>query len=108
MVLICTFLSGPALAAATSCAELKQELKSMQKAQALMMNSLVNNHESFASTMEEYSSTLQENSKTAAQVAPSMNKSAEAFRHRGIKGKKMAMQLQKATADLVVRISACL
>lgn len=100
-------ISAQALAA-NECSSLKQELKSLQKAQTVMMNSLVNNHESFAVTMEEYSLTISENTKKAASVAPAMDKSAAAFRHRGFQGKKMAAQLEKATADLVARLSACL
>lgn len=82
-----------------SCAQLKQELKAMQKAQQVMMTSLVNNHETFATALEEYAE------KPAAKP---MQKSAQAFRHRGLQGKKMANQLNQATADLIARVSACL
>lgn len=98
MVFLVAIISTQALAA-NDCSSLKQELKSLQNAQTVMMNSLVNNHESFASTMEEYSS---------APVASSMSKSAAAFRRRGIQAKKMATQLEKATSDLVARLGACL
>jgi hypothetical protein len=95
-------------ATADSCAQLKNELKSMQKAQASVMSSLVNNHETFASSLEEYSSTLQEKPATAKHVGVQMNKSAHAFRRRGVQGKQMAQQLNAATADLLARVSECL
>lgn len=82
-----------------SCSQLKQELKAMQKAQQVLMTSLVNNHETFATALEEYAE------------KPAMNpmqKSADAFRRRGLQGKKMASQLNQATADLIERVSACL
>lgn len=98
-IISASLISVPALAATESCSELKQELKSLQKAQQVMMTSLVNNHETFASTLEEYA--------TSPAVKP-MQKSAQAFRERGLQGKKMTAQLHKATADLIVRVSACL
>ncbi|KYG66316.1 hypothetical protein AZI86_04470 [Bdellovibrio bacteriovorus] len=104
VTLIFTFLIAVTASAVTapdaaSCSQLKQELKAMQKAQQVMMTSLVNNHETFATALEEYA---------VKPAAKPMQKSAEAFRHRGLQGKKMAHQLNQATADLIARVSACL
>lgn len=96
--------------AASSCAQLKAELQAMQKAQSQVMASLVNNHESFATSMEEYSSMVKESQGEASTKAVSgkMNDSAQAFRTRGIQGKKMATKLQGATDDLLARVASCL
>ncbi len=95
--------------AATSCADLKQELQAMQKAQQQIMASLVNNHETFASSLEEYSSAVGEAKGTSVKVVSQrMNNSAQAFRSRGIQGQKMTTQLNAATGDLLARVASCL
>lgn len=93
----------------SDCVQLKQELKSMQEAQRQIMLSLVNNHETFASSLEEYSSAVVLAEKAAVRVTSSrMNDSAKAFRARGVLGKKMALKLNKSTGDLIVRVASCL
>lgn len=95
--------------AASSCGQLKEELKAMQAAQQQIMNSLVNNHETFASSLEEYS-VIVKGAKGASSgvIAGEMSESSQAFRARGIKGKKMANKLNEATTDLLARVAACL
>lgn len=92
---------------AGKCEELKSELAAMQKAQQQIIMSLVGNHEAFASSLEEYSEILDSKQSPKA-LTQSMNKSAAAFRTRGVQGKKMAQQLGKATEDLMARVAACL
>ncbi|ASD62403.1 hypothetical protein [Bdellovibrio bacteriovorus] len=95
--------------AASQCAELKKELQAMQKAQAQIMASLVNNHETFASSLEEYSTTMKTAKGSAVKaVSKEMDQSAQAFRTRGVQGKKMATQLNAATGDLLARVASCL
>lgn len=94
--------------ASSNCAQLKQELKAMQSAQAQIMGSLVNNHETFASSLEEYSSIVKHNSGSSPALAKNMDRSAQAFRARGIQGKKTAIQFNSASEDLLVRVAACL
>lgn len=94
---------------ATPCAQLKQELKVMQKAQQQIMLSLVNNHETFASSLEEFSSFVSNAGEASSRVSSvRMNESAKAFRARGLHGKKMALKLNKATGDLIARVALCL
>ncbi|MGE5084911.1 MAG: hypothetical protein ACM3MG_01320 [Bacillota bacterium] len=97
-------------AMASNCKELKKELAAMQQAQTQIMNSLVSNHETFASTLEEYSSTVDSarGSEQSRLISSDMNASAKAFRARGLQGKRTAMKLHQATGDLLERISACL
>lgn len=81
----------------------------MQKAQQQIMLSLVNNHETFASSLEEYSSVVAKAGEASVKVASTrMNDSAKAFRTRGIKGKEVALRLNKATGDLIARVATCL
>lgn len=99
-------LSSQAMAGShNKCQGLKQELKAMQKAQSQIMMSLVNNHESFASSMEEYSLAVE---KAPATVSREMNKSAEAFRRRGVQGQRIAERLNKSTQDLIARVASCI
>lgn len=95
--------------AASSCAKLKEELKAMQAAQKHVMASLVNNHETFASSLEEYSTIVKTSEGSAVKtVSAKMNESAQAFRDRGVQGKKTAVKLNSATDDLLARVAACL
>lgn len=81
----------------------------MQNAQKQIMLSLVNNHETFASSLEEYSDvvSLATGASTKA-VSANMNQSAQAFRSRGLEGKKMLSKLNSASEDLIARVSSCL
>ncbi|WII72499.1 hypothetical protein QJS83_01275 [Bdellovibrio sp. 22V] len=95
--------------AASKCAQLVEELQAMKKAQQHIVASLVNNHETFASSMEEYSSVVKSAKGSSIKaVSNEMNESAVAFRSRGIQGKKMATKLGEATGDLFERVASCL
>ncbi|KYG68600.1 hypothetical protein [Bdellovibrio bacteriovorus] len=95
--------------AASNCAQLKEELKALQTAQQQIMLSLVNNHETFASSMEEYSSVVASAKGSSVNaVTAQMDESAQAFRTRGVQGKKMAVKLNAATGDLLARVASCL
>jgi hypothetical protein len=91
--------------AANKCQVLKEELKAMQQAQTQIMQSLVNNHEVFASSLEEYSAAV---GVAPVKVTKEMNKSADAFRARGLQAKRIADKLNQATSDLIARVSQCL
>ena len=113
MKTIAAFLSvilfaSSSFAASSSCADLKLELQAMHKAQTQIMNSLVSNHETFASSMEEYSTVVTSPKASVAVVSKEMNNSADSFRKRGVQGQKMAKQLDQATGDLLARVAACL
>lgn len=95
--------------ASASCKDLQRELVAMQKAQQQIVASLVSNHEAFASTLEEYSVEAKSAHGAGAQlVSGEMGETAQAFRNRGLQGKRMALKLDKATADLFARVAACL
>lgn len=94
-----------AASSSAKCQGLKEELLAMKQAQAQIMQSLVNNHETFASTMEEYSESV---TKAPKVTAKEMDKSAKAFRTRGVQGKKIAAKLDHATDELIQKVSECL
>lgn len=97
------------VALAKSCSELKHELKAMQQAQQTIMQSLVNNHETFSSTLEEFSGQIFEAEiSTSASVSAEMNHSAESFRKRGVRAKQLSQKLNQSTQDLLARVASCL
>ncbi|MNT43998.1 hypothetical protein D3C72_1804970 [compost metagenome] len=102
-------LSDAYAATSSSCKELKAELVAMKDAQQQIMGSLVNNHETFATSLEEFSQVVGDAKKgSEGKISKEMDESAQAFRSRGVQGKKMATQLDKATNDLIKRVAACL
>ena len=109
-VVLCLFVTISAQAATQKCAELKSELKAMKAAQSQVINSLVSNHETFASSMEEFSESVKDSSETSSSkaISANMNETAKAFRQRGVQGQRMAGRLDKATDDLIARVAACL
>lgn len=110
LLILSTLTAAPVWASSAKCSQLKDELQAMQKAQQQIMLSLVNNHETFASTLEEYSDSAKaaQSSSEKKIVSQDMNKSADAFRSRGIQAKEMSERLNQATADLFNRVEACL
>lgn len=109
MAVFCVFLLTSAAARASSdCQRLKQELQLMQQANHQVMNSLINNHEAFVSSLEEYSMVIDMAPRRTAVIVKKMRSSAEAFRVRGLQGKKIAMKLSASTNDLLFRVNNCL
>jgi hypothetical protein len=108
MLIVAALLSVNAQA--SNCGELRQELDAMKRAQQDMMESLVNNHETFASTMEEYSSSISvaKGGPLNKTISKKMGASAQGFRTRGIQGKRMQMKFETASNDLMNRVEACL
>lgn len=95
--------------ASIECKGLVKELEGMRQAQQVMLVSLASNHEVFASSVEDITAELQLSSKKVPnKTLKSMNKTAQAFRIRGLKAKRQAEQLDEATADLIERVALCL
>lgn len=107
-IFLSLFLSSPFAGAANNCAQLKQELKELQTVQQQIINSLVNNHETFASSLEEFSTIVSSAPKSSRAVALEMTESASAFRQRGIQGRQIALKLNLSTKDLLARVAVCL
>ncbi len=109
-ILFLSLMSFHVQASSGSCAGLSQEIAAMKKANQEITASLVNNHETFASTLEEYSDSVSsaKGSSLNKKISKKMGASAQAFRTRGIQGKRMAQRYESASEDLLTRIEACL
>lgn len=104
-----TLVASPVLRAAAPCDTIIQDMDKMRQAQQAVVMSLANNHETFASTLEETTAELELSSKKIpARAIKSMNRTAQAFRTRGVKGKEQAEQLDAATTELMNQVAACL
>lgn len=94
---------------AQDCGALASELHAMKNAQQQIMKSLADNHETFAVSVEEVTAELElRSSKVPAKAIKSMNKTAQAFRQRGVQAKKTVEALGEATEDLIARVETCL
>jgi len=98
--------------AATNCAEVVSDLREMQKAQQSISQSLINNHETFATLLEEYSGTLNSSAAMGQPVTKEavthMNESAKAFRVRGQNAQKLNQKLNQASDQVIARAIECL
>lgn len=104
-----TLAFPPLVLAAVNCDQVISDLQSMRRAQRTIMVSLANNHENFASSLEDVTAELELYSKKVpAKALKSMNKTAAAFRARGVKAKHQAEDMDEATAELIENVAACL
>lgn len=109
LLTLLTLLSTPLLFAAVNCDTILSEMEKMRQAQQAVVISLAGNHETFASVMEETTASLELYSKRVPATAlKSMNKTAQSFRTRGVKGKQQAEQLDLATTALIEKVAACM
>lgn len=103
------FLANYAHAATADCGEIVDEMEAMRKAQNTLLTSLASNHETFAVTVEDLRTDLELHSKNVPPRAlKAMGRTAQAFRVRGVQGRKSAEKLNEATADLISRLETCL
>ncbi|MBC7370511.1 MAG: hypothetical protein H7326_03040, partial [Bdellovibrionaceae bacterium] len=79
--------------ASSDCNEVTNDLKAMQKARASITQSLVSNHDTFATLLEDYSGVLNTSAAMGQPVTKeavtNMNESAKAFRVRGQNAQKL-------------------
>ncbi len=109
IVLAMGILFSLAAAAQQECSGLISDLQDMRKAQNTIQMSLISNHEMFATTLDSYSEALTETAgKVHRTVTANMSSSAQSFRDRGEKAQKTAQKLDRATAELIQKISKCL
>lgn len=111
LLFIISALIQPAFAA-SDCAGVISDLKAMQEAQATIKQSLVENHETFASVLEEYSETLNKSASQGQVVTQdavkNMNESARAFRTRGQNARKLNQKLNQASDRVIAKAIECL
>jgi hypothetical protein len=92
-----------------SCRNLVEELNEMKIAQNQIINSLAQNHDTFADQLSDLSFELAIYKKNVPQKAlDSMEKSAQAYRIRSHKAQETAQRLESLTSDLIQRVQRCL
>lgn len=96
----------------SSCAEVAQELRAMQKAERSITESLIANHQTFASTLQDYSSTLGVSAAAGQPVTKeavkNMSESAKAFRARGENAEKLSQRLDQASDEVIAKAIECI
>lgn len=93
----------------SSCRALVEEMKQMKQAQNQIINSLAQNHDTFADQLSDLSFELALYKKTVPQKAlQAMEKSAQAYRVRAMKAQDTAQKLDDLTGDLIERVQSCL
>jgi hypothetical protein len=106
---IAFLLSTSPTFANTQCAALIQDLREMQIVQKQILASLLNNHESFASSLEEYSGIINKaKGSQVRQASGKMRLSAVSFRERGLQGKETVQKLNTASDKLLEQVRHCL
>lgn len=92
------------------CVALIEDMRAMEKAQSEIMKSLVNNHETMATSLESYSSEVQTHQEhlNRAVLAKELKNSAQAFRDRGVKAKKISNAFENASRNLLKKVNQCL
>ena len=84
-------------------------MKQMKQAQNQIINSLAQNHDTFADQLSDLSFELALYKKTVPQKAlQAMEKSAQAYRVRATKAQDTAQRLDDMTGDLIERVQSCL
>lgn len=81
----------------------------MVAAQKNVVDDLVDNHFSFANTLDDISDEMaMSSSKASPKAIKAMKKTAAAYKKRGQDGRAVAVKLNDATEDLMIRIKECL
>lgn len=99
-------------AQSAECQTVINELKAMKLAQKTLLESMVQNNETMASTLDRYAADLQQSAKTkkpvSAQDLNSLKRSAEAFRQHKSREGKLVSTFDTASDRLFVRVQSCL
>ncbi len=91
------------------CGTLVHELNQMKNAQNQIVNSLAQNHDTFADQLSDLSFELALYKKTVPRKAlEAMEKSAQAYRVRSHKAQETAQRLDDMTESLIARVQRCL
>ena len=105
-------LMSSASYASSDCDEVRDDLKAMQKARASITQSLISNHDTFATLLEDYSGVLNTSAAMGQPVTKeaviNMNDSAKAFRLRGQNAQKLNDKLNQASDQVIAKAIECL
>ena len=95
-------------AQAKTCSELGDDLRSMQKAQASLLESMVRKNDSMASTLDQYANNLQNQRTVRKSDVISLRKSGQAFRDHESREEKLVGRFNKKTDELLTLVEECL
>lgn len=96
------------VAGAKSCADLSNDLKSMQQAQASLLDSMVRKNDMVADTFENYRHSFSIKKKLAGSDLAGLKKSATAFRSHGSREEKLVARFKHKTDEIIRLVEACL
>ena len=104
--------SARLFAATSRCAELGQELNSMQKAQTQLLESFVRRDGDFAQTLEQHESKLERTLSKSGHLKRSdilvLRRSAAVFRALEEKEQALVAKFEKASEKLLTEVQTCL
>ncbi|MBK9323110.1 MAG: hypothetical protein IPM97_09265 [Bdellovibrionaceae bacterium] len=111
-MLISSVVCAQLAVASADCTEVVNDLKAMQNARTTITQSLISNHETFATILEEYSGTLNTSAAMGQPVTKeavsNMNESAKAFRVRGQNSQKLNEKLNQASDQVIAKAIECI
>lgn len=95
--------------ASVSCDKIIENLKQMKKAQVVIQDSLISNHNMMADSLDSYSDALGiSGGKAYKTIKSNMSVSANSYRKRGQKAQELADKLADQTEELIKEVQNCL
>lgn len=101
-------MSIASVAEAKSCAELTDDLRAMQKAQASLLDSMVRKNGAMASTLDQYAQNFSKKRNLRKADLIGMKRSAQAFRSHEAREEKLVRRFQAKTDELLTLVEECL
>ncbi len=112
VVMVSSLVIAQSAAASADCTEVVNDLRAMQNARTTITQSLISNHETFATILEDYSGTLNTSAAMGQPVTKeavnNMNESAKAFRVRGQNSQKLNEKLNQASDQVIAKAIECI
>ena len=94
---------------AVNCGEITLQLAEMQKAQALLLQTMVKKNENLAEVLDRYASEFEDSErKLTRSDIQSMHGSANAFRNHEAREQTLVDKFNRQSRDLITKANACL
>lgn len=94
------------------CRAVISQLKSMKQAQQTLLNNMVQNNDTMASTLDQYAGELKMSSQkrhpVSAKEIHGLKQSAESFRQHKAREEKLVAKFDQASSALLTKVEACL
>jgi hypothetical protein len=114
MILVLTIAAAIAQGASPDldCRAVASELKSMEQAQRTLLNNMVQNNDTMASTLEQYADDFKQSSRrrhpVSAKDISGLKQSAESFRQHKSREEKLVARFDQASSALLLKVESCL